>query len=108
MNKKKLFLIILKFFPFLGGMILFRMEIINLFSSLLLFVGGYIVVKNLFDYRIIRKNINNIYKHKKEEEIVDRNISFTNVDSKIYDKNDNLEYRKSYSKNNVKIRRRMK
>lgn len=60
MDKKKLILIILKFVPFLIGIVMYGVGIINLISSLLLFVGGYITVKNLFDYRMVRRNLNNI------------------------------------------------
>ena len=44
------------YLSFVLGIILFSNGVVNLFSSLLLFVGGYISVKNTFDYRIINKN----------------------------------------------------
>ena len=47
------------FVPLCESLIIFLIlfGIFNLFSSLLFFAGGYIAVKNTFDYRKIRKNI---------------------------------------------------
>ena len=39
------------------GMVLFSNGVVNLYSSMLLFLGGYIAIKNSFDYRVVKKNI---------------------------------------------------
>ena len=46
------------YFPFILGLGMFCLGYINLVSSLLLFLGGYVSIKNTFDYRKIKKNIN--------------------------------------------------
>lgn len=56
MNKKILFKYILIFLPFVTGVLLFSFGIVNIFSALLFFVGGYIAMKNSLDYRKIKKN----------------------------------------------------
>lgn len=61
MNRTNLFIVIFKYVPFITGIILCSVSIINLFSLLLLFVGGYIAIKNTFDYRKVRKNMNMVY-----------------------------------------------
>jgi len=53
---KKIFRYTLIYFPFVLGMILFLFNVVNLFSSLCLFLGGYIAIKNTFDYRLVKKN----------------------------------------------------
>ena len=58
MNKKLLFKYIMLYVPFCIGCMLFIYGVVNLFSSLLLFLGGYVAIKNSLDYRLIRKNIN--------------------------------------------------
>ena len=60
MNRGKLVINVLKFVPFIMGVVLCSIGIINLFSSLLLFCGGYLSIKNLCDYRQVKKNINDI------------------------------------------------
>ena len=67
---KKIFRYIIIFIPFLLGIILFLFNIINLFSSLCLFLGGYIFCKNTLDYRVVNKNkkyFNNNINYKKED-----------------------------------------
>jgi len=54
--KKLILKYILLFLPFLVGSIMFSFGIYNIISSLLFFAGGYVFVKNIFDYRKIRKN----------------------------------------------------
>ena len=57
----KLFIKYLKIYlPFILGIIFFSYGITNLVSSLLLFLGGYVAIKNTFDYRLLKKNINKI------------------------------------------------
>lgn len=56
--KKLILKYILLLLPFLIGSIMFSFGIYNIISSLLFFVGGYVFVKNLFDYRKIKKNRN--------------------------------------------------
>ena len=67
MNKKILLKYIIMYIPFILGIVLFSLDSINLISSLLVFLGGYIAIKNTFDYRIVRKNINKykVYDSKK-------------------------------------------
>ena len=57
--------------PFIFGILLYITNKINIISSLLLFVGGYIFIKNLFDYRKIKRNI---YYMKKKNNNLDINI----------------------------------
>ena len=57
--------------PFIFGILLYINNKINIISSLLLFVGGYIFIKNLFDYRKIKRNI---YYIKKKNNNLDINI----------------------------------
>ena len=44
------------YLPFVMGIVLFSNGVVNLFSSLLLFAGGYVSIKNTFDYRLVKKN----------------------------------------------------
>lgn len=57
MNSKIIKKYILLSLPFVSGIILYSIGIYNLVSSLLFFVGGYTLIKNLCDYRKINKNI---------------------------------------------------
>ena len=61
-KKKIIIKYILLYLPMISGIVMFSCEIINLFSTLLLFCGGYIAVKNTFDCRVVKRNINKIYK----------------------------------------------
>lgn len=83
MNKKLILRYILMYIPFSLGVILFSSGTINLFSSLLLFVGGYVAIKNTFDYRKIRKNVKSINQ-------VNRN----NINNKV----NSSSYKKDYSR----------
>lgn len=60
MSKKLLIKYILMYFPAVIGAVLFSNGVVNLFSSLLLFFGGYIAIKNTLDYRLVKKNIDSI------------------------------------------------
>ena len=76
MNKNILLKYMLMYVPFVLGIVLFSFGIYNVFSSLLLFVGGYVAVKNTFDYRKIRKNAENVKIVNdtiKQKEVVKRN-----------------------------------
>lgn len=42
--------------PFLVGSVMFSFGVYNIISSFLFFVGGYVFIKNVFDYRKISKN----------------------------------------------------
>ena len=57
MKKKLIKKYLLLGIPFLGGSILYGMGIYNIFSSMLFFLGGYIFIKSICDYRIVNKNI---------------------------------------------------
>ena len=100
MDKKRLLYFILKFVPFIIGIILFKLGIINLISSLLLFVGGYISIKNIFDYRVLRKNIDSILDNKYVIEKKEDNFNLNN--------SNNIYKKRNYSKDKVKIRKRVK
>ena len=54
--KKLILKYILLLLPFLIGSIMFSFSIYNIISSLLFFVGGYVFLKNVFDYRKIKRN----------------------------------------------------
>jgi len=74
---KKIFRYIIIYFPFLLGIIMFSLNIVNLISSFCLFIGGYIAIKNTFDYRLVKKNreIINAKSYKKENlDLVTRKI----------------------------------
>ena len=64
---------ILLLLPFVIGSVMFGFGIYNIVSSLLFFVGGYMFVKNIFDYRKIRKNkkllIDNQYNIVKKDKV---------------------------------------
>lgn len=57
MNKKLLFKYVLFYIPMVVGIVFFTLGKVNLISSLLLFCGGYVAIKNTFDYRMVRRNI---------------------------------------------------
>ena len=60
--KLKLFLrYLILYLPFVLGIICYSYGNINLVSSLLLlFLGGYVSLKNTFDYRMVRRNVKKI------------------------------------------------
>lgn len=90
---KKIILFIYIFFPFILGIGLFSLGIINLFSSLCLFLGGYILLKNTLDYRVVRKN----------KKIINENRGVS-----VIKKDDNLEVKKIRIKKRERIRIRKK
>ena len=57
-RKKLLLKYLVMMLPFLVGSIMYCFSIYNIVSSLLFFVGGYVFIKNVFDYRKVNKNIN--------------------------------------------------
>lgn len=79
MRKKLLLKYVLVSLPFIVGSIMYCFSIYNIVSSLLFFVGAYIFIKNVFDYRKVRKNIDKV----KEKEIVLGNSNKVYID---YDK----------------------
>ena len=60
MRKKLLGKYILLSVPFICGCLLYGIGSYGIVSSLLFFSGGYIVIKNIFDYRMVNKNIKKI------------------------------------------------
>ena len=96
MKKKILLKYILMYIPFVVGIMLYSFNIYNLFSSLLLFLGGYVALKNTLDYRKINKNINSV---KEFNDDIGRNIVSDN------DKNTVTIKR---SKRNIRVRKRVK
>lgn len=81
------------YIPMLLGMVLFSYNVVNIFSSLLLFFGGYIAIKNTFDYRCIRKNIDSVNNELKKD-----NSNFSQI----------VRVRRVGSKNKVKVRKKMR
>ena len=74
---KKIFRYVMIYFPFLLGIVLCSFNIVNLFSALCLFIGGYIAIKNTFDYRLVKKNReygNEKIINKNKEDLVVRKI----------------------------------
>ena len=59
MTKKILLKYLFMYLSFILGLILYSVGVVNIFSTLLVFVGGYISIKNTFDYRLVKRNINN-------------------------------------------------
>lgn len=57
MKKKLIKRYILLCLPFICGVLLYGIGLYNIVSSLLFFVGGYVLIKNVFDYRVVNKNI---------------------------------------------------
>jgi len=72
------------------GIVLFSSGVVNLFSSLLLFLGGYVAIKNTIDYRLVRKNINGV-KLKNEEDGKIVKVNKINNGEKVYVKSMNPE-----------------
>lgn len=58
MKKKIIRRYMLLCIPFICGTLLYILGLYGIVSSLLFFGGGYVLIKNLFDYRKINKNIN--------------------------------------------------
>ena len=102
MLKRILFRYIILSLPFILGILLYINKIFNIVSSLLLFVGGYILIKNLCDYRIVKRNIYNIErKYSNLDNDIDKDITkdksnmieigFSKSDSMILDEFKNKE-----------------
>jgi hypothetical protein len=81
MKKNIILKYLLIYLPFISGLILYSFGIYNIFSSLLVFLGGYISIKNTFDYRKLNKNINNL---KVENNLKKENYQNTNKENIIY------------------------
>ena len=74
---KKIFRYMIIYVPFLLGIILFSFNVVNLFSSFCLCIGGYVAIKNTFDYRLVRKNreyANEKRYYKNSKEVIVRKI----------------------------------
>ena len=81
MKKNLILKYILISLPFTLGITLYSFGIYNIFSSLLVFLGGYLSIKNTFDYRKLNKNIN---PPKIENNPQKENIPNTTKESSIY------------------------
>ena len=90
MRKNILFKYVFLGIPLVSGILLFSFGIINLFSSLLLFLGGYVFVKNALDYRKVRKNTG-VNLTKKEIEPIKVNVKKIDHSKKVYVKPMNVE-----------------
>lgn len=66
---------LIMYMAFVLGIVLFSVGVMNLFSSLLLFVGGYMSIKNTLDYRLIKRNINEFKRDRNVEMNVSSNIN---------------------------------
>ena len=71
---------LMMYMAFILGIVLFSVGIMNLFSSLLLFVGGYLSIKNTLDYRLIKRNINKL---KRDNGVIDVCVYTGTEDKKI-------------------------
>ena len=80
MNKRLLIKYLIMYFPFVLGVVLFCFGTFNLFSSLLFFLGGYIAIKNTFDYRLIKRNKSSCSIKKDGVEIVNKSNNMVNKD----------------------------
>ena len=100
--KKIIIKYLIMYMAFVLGIVLFSFGITNLFSSMLLFVGGYASIKNTFDYRIIKRNIS---KFKKDDSgklngcIVNVNIEDKNFVDDIINKKESISSIKPISHN---------
>jgi len=94
MNRKILLKYIFIYTPMIIGVILFSFRIINIFSSLLLFVGGYIAIKNTFDYRMVRKNV--------------KSVSISNKSNSVYTRDRESVNIRKRKKRNIRVRKREK
>ena len=95
---KKVFVkYLMMYIPFVLGGVLFSMGVTNLFSSLLLFVGGYIAIKNTLDYRLVKRNISKL----KKESVVrlDENLFAGDVskESRLLGNKTSMENKKNQS-----------
>ena len=82
MLKKIIFKYLLISLPFIIGLGLYICNIVNLISTLLLFIGGYIFFKYTCDYRLIKKNIQVI---KNQDKLIDKQNKIINIISKKQD-----------------------
>ena len=69
MKKKLIKRYLMLCLPFVCGLLLYRLGSYGIVSSLLFFCGGYILIKNIFDYRVVRKNIKKCIDNDKKLEI---------------------------------------
>lgn len=79
MNKKLLFWYLFLGIPFFVGVILYCLGIFNIFSSLLFFCGGYVVLKNVTDYRKIKKINNKVIMNEDNKKNNSRCINSENI-----------------------------
>jgi hypothetical protein len=80
MKLKILLKYILLYIPFILGIVLLSIGGIDFLSFLLLIVGGYIAIKNTFDYRLVRKHIKKI---KINNEKINQSNEIKNEDNKV-------------------------
>ena len=80
MKKNKTIKYILLYLPFITGTVLYSFKIYNLFSSLLFFIGGYVILKNTFNYRKIK---NKVEPNVKEIENIETSIKEKSIPSTI-------------------------
>lgn len=84
--------------PFICGLFLYGIGSYDIVSSLLFFCGGYLLIKNVFDYRMVRKNFIKCIDNDKRMDIAsdDRKIDnevFLEIDRDMVDNDiiDDLE-----------------
>jgi len=95
MNRKALFINMCKYIPFIMGNIMLFSGVVNLFAILMIVMGGYVIIKNLFDYRMVKKNYNDIWEYSYRCHDNDRIIN-------------NLNNRKKYNRRIELVRKRIK
>ena len=83
--------------PFFVGSIMFSLGIYSIVSSLLFFLGGYVFIKNIFDYRRINKN---------KSLIIDKHVDIVNR-NKVYRSCDDIPMLKR-TRIHHKVRKRIK
>lgn len=117
MNKRLLLRYVLLCLPFILGSMLYGLGIINIVSSLLFFVGGYVAIKNIFDYRKVRKNISIVNVRKtvdiskgkntnKEIEVIQEVNKYIESNQNVYRSYDNVPGLKR-TRRYTKVRRRV-
>ena len=90
MKKQLILKYVLMYFPFVLGIGMFSLGYINLVSSLLLFLGGYISIKNTFDYRKVKRNINIVQSNSEKTPVI-VNVKKIDNNKKIYVKSMSAE-----------------
>lgn len=120
MRKKLIKRYVLLCIPFICGCLLYGIGSYGIVSSILFFGGGYVVIKNIFDYRMVNKNkkkcINKGLRIDNNDNMDSLLLDRENIDVSVNINSDNkynYEYRKSdnilglkNTRRHIKVRRR--